>query len=171
MAASQVPVAFQGLATVASLVRGSKPRLIGVTTKGRHPKFLNVLTVSESGLAGFEFNSWFALLAPAGTAKDIIAKLNAEVVKALADPDVRDKLNMQGVTPRGTSADELGTLTKAQFEKYARLIKEAGIKADWQLRASGRVRHLHTVVAVAHGAVPCLAQLCSRKYASPHPSP
>ena len=130
VAAGQVPVAFQGLATVASLVRGGKLRLIGVTTKGRHPQFPDVPTVSESGLAGFEFNSWFAMLAPAGTPKDIIAKLNAEVVKALADPDVRDKLNQQGVTPRGTSADELGTLTKAQFEKYARLIKEAGIKAD-----------------------------------------
>jgi len=70
------------------------------------------------------------MLAPAGTPKDIITKLNAEVVKALADPEVRDKLNQQGVTPRGTSADELGALTKTQFEKYARLIKEAGIKAD-----------------------------------------
>jgi tripartite-type tricarboxylate transporter receptor subunit TctC len=52
------------------------------------------------------------------------------VAKALADPDVRDRLNQQGVTPRGSSADELGVLTKAQFEKYSRLIKEAGIKAD-----------------------------------------
>jgi tripartite-type tricarboxylate transporter receptor subunit TctC len=130
VAAGQVPVALQGLATVASLVRGGKLRLIGVTTKARHPQFPDVPTVSESGLAGFEFNSWFAMLAPAGTPKDIIAKLNAEVVKALADPEVRDKLNLQGVTPRGTSAAVLGTLTKAQFDKYARLIRDAGIKAD-----------------------------------------
>ena len=123
-------MALQGLATVASLVRGGKLRLIGVTTKARHPQFPDVPTVSESGLAGFEFNSWFALLAPAGTPREIIAKLNSEVVKALADPEVRERLNQQGVTPRGTSAEELGTLTKAQFEKYARLIKEAGIKAD-----------------------------------------
>jgi tripartite-type tricarboxylate transporter receptor subunit TctC len=130
VAAGQVPVALQGIATVASLVRGGKLRLIGVTTKARHPQFPDVPTVSESGLAGFEFNSWFAMLAPAGTPKEIVAKLNAEIVKALADPEVRDRLNGQGVTPRGTSADELGSLTKAQFEKYARLIKEAGIKAD-----------------------------------------
>jgi len=130
VAAGQVPVAFQGIATVASLVRGGKLRLIGVTTKGRHPQFPDVPTVSESGLAGFEFNSWFAMLAPAGTPKEIIARINSEVVKALADPEVRDKLNQQGVTPRGTSADELGTLTKAQFEKYAQLIRQAGIKAD-----------------------------------------
>jgi len=70
------------------------------------------------------------LLGAAGTPKDIIKKLNAEVVKALAEPDVRDKVNQQGVTPRGTSAAELGMLTKAQFEKCARLIKAAGIKAD-----------------------------------------
>ena len=130
VAAGQVPVAFQGLATVASLVRASKLRLLGVTTKARLPQFPDVPTVNDSGLAGFEFNSWFALMAPAGTAKDIINKLNAEVVKALADPDVREKLIQQGLTPRGTSADELGTLTKAQFAKYAKLIRDAGIKAE-----------------------------------------
>ena len=84
----------------------------------------------------------------AGTPKDIINKLNAEVVKALAEPDVRDKRNQQGVTPRGTSAAELGTLTKAQFEKCARLIKGAGIKADLPRRLIC-ARHLHAIAAVA----------------------
>ena len=130
VAAGQVPVAFQGLATVAGLVRGGKLRLIGVTTKARLPQFPDVPTVSESGLAGFEFNSWFALMAPAGTPKEIVSKLNGEVVKALADPEVREKLIQQGLSPRGTSAEELGTLTKLQFAKYATLIREAGIKAE-----------------------------------------
>ena len=130
VAAGQVPVAFQGLATVAGLVRGGKLRLIGVTTKARLPQFPDVPTVSESGLAGFEFNSWFALMAPAGTPKEIVSKLNGEVVKALADPEVREKLIQQGLSPRGTSAEELGALTKLQFAKYATLIREAGIKAE-----------------------------------------
>ena len=65
-------------------------------------------TVAESGLPGFEFNSWFAMMAPAGTPKPIVARLNAEVQKALADPEVREKLDAQGLTPRGTSPEELG---------------------------------------------------------------
>ena len=87
-------------------------------------------TVSESGLPGFQFNSWFAVMAPAGTPKDIVAKLNAEVVKALQDPEVRAKLKDQGLTVRGSSPEELRTMTREQLAKYARLIKEAGIRGD-----------------------------------------
>ena len=130
VAAGQVPMAFQGLTTVASLARGGKLRLIGVTIKARLPQFPDVPTVGESGLAGFEFNPWFALMAPVGTPIDIVNKLNIEVVKALADPDVREKLIQQGLSPRGTSAEELGSLTKLQFAKYATLIRETGIKAE-----------------------------------------
>jgi tripartite-type tricarboxylate transporter receptor subunit TctC len=89
-----------------------------------------VPTVAESGLPGFEFNSWFALMAPAGTPKPILQFLAAEVAKALADPEVRDKLVAQGLTPRGTTPDELGTATRAQLARYGQLIKQAGITAE-----------------------------------------
>ena len=130
VAAGQVPVAFQGLATVATLARGGKLRLIGVSTPARHPQFPEVPTVSESGLPGFEFNSWFAIMVPTGTPKDIVARLHAEVVKALADADVREKLGAQGLTPRGSSPEELRKATADQLAKYARLMKQAGIQAD-----------------------------------------
>ncbi len=130
VAAGQIPVAFQGLATVTSLVRGGRMKLIGVTTPARLAQFPDVPTVSESGLPGFEFNSWFAVMAPAGTPKDIIARLHAEIVKALADPDVREKLNAQGLTIRGSAPEELRKATADQLAKYARLMKQAGIAAD-----------------------------------------
>ena len=95
----------------------------------RHPQFPEVPTVSESGLPGFEFNSWFAIMVPAGTPKDIIARLHAEVVKALGDADVREKLNAQGLTPRGSSPEELRKATAEQLAKYARLMKQAGHSA------------------------------------------
>lgn len=129
-AGGEVPVTMQGLATIAPLVRASKLRLVGVSMKTRHPQFADAPPIAESGLPGFEFNSWFAILAPAGTPKDVATRLSSEVVKALADPDVRDKLNLQGLTPRGSTPDELGTMTRDQLAKYARLIKEAGIKAE-----------------------------------------
>jgi tripartite-type tricarboxylate transporter receptor subunit TctC len=130
VAAGEVPMAFQGLATVTTLVRGGKLKLIGVTTKNRLAQFADVPTVGESGLPGFEFNSFFALLAPAGTPSEIVNRLNSEIVKALSDQDVKDKLIAQGLSPRGTSPSELGNITKDQLNRYGRLFKQANIKAD-----------------------------------------
>ena len=130
VAAGDVPVAFQGLATVAGLVRGGKARLIGVTTPAPMPQFPGVPTVSDSGLPGFEFNSWFTIMAPAGTPKEIVARLHQEIQKALSDPEVRAKLLDQGLTVRGTSPEQLGIATREQLARYAKLIREAGIKAD-----------------------------------------
>ena len=99
LAGNQVPVAFQGLASVNPLVKGKRLKLLAVGTPERMPQYPDVPTVSESGLPGFEFNSWFTMLAPTGTPPDIVARLNAEVLKALADPTVRDQLIAQGLTP------------------------------------------------------------------------
>lgn len=130
LAANQVPIAFQGLASVNPLVKGKRLKLLAVGTPKRMPQYPDIPTVGESGLPGFEFNSWCTIMAPAGTPADIVAKLNAEVQKALADPGVREQLNAQGLTPRGSSADDLGNATKAQLAKYAALIRKAGIKAE-----------------------------------------
>src|SRR6202007_1681875 len=130
VAAGQIPVGFQGLGTVAALVRGGQVRLIGVCTAKRLPQFPDVPTVDESGLPGFFFNSWFAILAPHGTPKEIIARLNAEVLKALGDPEVRRKLEDLGFAVRGSSPEELGTMTRDQLAKYARLIKQMGISNE-----------------------------------------
>jgi tripartite-type tricarboxylate transporter receptor subunit TctC len=130
VASGQIPVGFQGLGTVAGLVRGGQVRLMGVTTQNRLAQFPGVPTVAESGLPGFFFDSWFAILAPAGTPKDIIAKLNAEVLKAVGDPEIRRKLEELGFAVRGSSAEELRALTRDQFAKYARVIKEMGISSE-----------------------------------------
>ena len=130
VAAGEVPVAFEGLATVTSLVRSGKVRLLAVSTPRRMAQYPDVPTVSEAGLPGFEFDSWFAVMAPAGTPAEIVARLNAEVLKALADPAVREQLVAQSLTPRGSSPDELGRATRAQLAKYAALIRKAGIKAE-----------------------------------------
>lgn len=130
VAAGDVPVAMQGLATVAGLARGGKLRLIGVATPEPLPQFPGVPTISTSGLPGFQFSSWFTVMAPAGTPKEIIARLHAEIVKALADPEVRNKLRDQGLTARGTTPQELAVATREQLSRYGALFKEANIKAE-----------------------------------------
>jgi tripartite-type tricarboxylate transporter receptor subunit TctC len=130
VAGKEVDTAFQGIATVNPLIKAGKLRLIGVTTPRRLPQFPDVPTVSESGLPGFEFNSWFTIMAPAGTPKDIVHRLAAEVQKALADPEVREKLYAQGLSPRGTTPEELGVAMRSQLAKYGALIKANGITAE-----------------------------------------
>ena len=130
VAGKEVDAAFQGIATVNSLVQAGKLRLIAVSTPKRMAQFPTVPTVSESGLAGFEFNSWFAMMAPAGTPKAIVDQLHKEITKTLADPEIQNKLNAQGLTPRGLAPDELGRVMRIQYAKYGKLIKDAGIKGE-----------------------------------------
>ena len=130
VAGHEVQVAFQGIATVSSLIKAGKLRLIAVTTPRRLPQFPDVPTVSESGLSGFEFNSWFAMMAPAGTPKPIVEKLHAEITKALADSGIKEQLFGLGLSPRGTSPDQLATDLRTQYAKYGNLIRQANITAD-----------------------------------------
>ena len=130
VAGGDVPVGLQGLATVAGLARGGKLKLIGVGTPTPNPAFPDVPTIASTGLPGFTFQSWFAVMVPAGTPREIVARLNAEIVKAVADPGVQQQLRDQGLTPRGSSPEELGRATREQLARYARLFKEAGIKAE-----------------------------------------
>jgi len=130
VAGHEVQVAFQGIATVSSLIKAGKLRLIGVTTPRRLAQFPDVPTVSESGLSGFEFNSWFAMMAPAGTPKPIVEKLQTEIAKALADPSIKEQLFGLGLSPRGTLPDQLATELRAQFAKYGNLIRQANITTE-----------------------------------------
>ena len=130
VAAGDVPVALQGLATVAGLARGGKLKLIGVGTPTPNAAFPEVPTIASTGLPGFTFQSWFTIVVPAGTPKEIVARLNGEIRKALADPGVQAQLKDQGLTPRGSSPEELGQATREQLARYGRLFKEANIKAE-----------------------------------------
>lgn len=130
VAAGEVDASMQGLGTVTALIQSGKLRLLAVSTSARLPQYPSVPTFNEAGMKDFTFNSWFAMVAPAGTPKLIIEKLNEEVRKALNDPTTREKLQSIGVTPRGTSAAEFGAATRAQYELYRKLIQDKGIRAE-----------------------------------------
>lgn len=129
-ASGQVDIHLSGLPTVAGLVRGGKIKLLGVGSLRRLPQFPDAPTVAESGLPGFEFNSFYAIVAPKGTPRDIVQRLNAEVVKAANAPDVRDKLIAQGFIIKASSPEQLAAQTREQLERYAKLFKTAGIRID-----------------------------------------
>ena len=130
VATGQVQVHFSGMPTVFTMIKGGKLKLIGVASLKRSPLFPDVPTIAESGLPDFEFGSFFALVAPAGTPREIVARLNAEVVKAAAAPEVREKLIAQGFSVMASTPEVLNRSTREQLERYARLFKQAGIKAE-----------------------------------------
>ncbi len=129
-ASGQVDIHLSGLPTVAGLVRGGKIKLLGVGSLKRLPQFPDAPTIAESGLPGFEFNSFYAVVAPKGTPRDVIQRLNAEIVKATQASDVREKLIAQGFIIRASSPEELDRQTREQLERYAKLFKQAGIRVD-----------------------------------------
>ncbi len=127
IAGGQVDTGFQGLPAVAGLVRGSQMKLLGVASDAPIPQFPGTPTVTASGQPGFTFSTWFAVVAPARTPQPILDRLHDEIVKAAADPAVREKLVAQGfsVSP-GTPADLAATIA-AQLQKYRHVVQEAGI--------------------------------------------
>lgn len=109
-------------------VKQGKLRALAVSTSKRAGALPDISTVAESGLPGYVFDSWFGVLAPAGTPKEIVSALNAEIAKALAAPDVRERLAAQGAEPRGSTPQEFAGYIQAQIVKLAPVVKQSGIK-------------------------------------------
>ncbi|MEI7565362.1 MAG: tripartite tricarboxylate transporter substrate-binding protein, partial [Burkholderiaceae bacterium] len=130
VASGEVQAAFITLASSKTLVKSNRLKLIGVTSPKRALQYPNVPTIAESGLPGFEFSAWFALVAPAGTPQPIIQKLNAELIKALKDPTVRQQLLANGLNPVGSSPEELAKKIQDQLASYAALVKKTGMGTD-----------------------------------------
>ena len=125
----RVTMAFQNAGAALPIVREGQLRAIAVTSLKRSPNMPEYPTVAESGFPGFEATSWFGLLGPAGTPAPIVAKLHQETLKVLAQPDMRAKFAQLGLDPVGSSPEELGATIKTDVAKWAKVIREAGIKA------------------------------------------
>jgi tripartite-type tricarboxylate transporter receptor subunit TctC len=125
-----VPMLFDNIPSVQPQVNSGKMKAIAVTSAKRSPAMPNVPTFAEAGLAGFEANSWWAILAPAGTPKEIIARLNAEVVKALNDPGLRERFLGLGADPAPGTPEECAAHIKAEVGKWAAIVKASGARVD-----------------------------------------
>jgi len=101
-----------------------------VTTAARSPALPEVPTLAESGLAGFDQGTWFGVLAPAATPKEIVGKLNAEIVRILNLPDIQKRFAEIGAQPVGNTPAQMAATIKSDTEKYAVLVKKAGVKID-----------------------------------------
>jgi len=111
-------------------VKGGTVRPIAVTTAQRSKLAPDLPTMAEAGMPGFDISTWFGLLAPAGTPPEVIAKWNADVVKVLNSPDVREKMLAQGAEPSPTTPAEFAAFIAKERDKYAKIVKASGAKVD-----------------------------------------
>ncbi len=128
--AGHTPISFGALAPAVPLISDGKLRALAVTGKERAPTLPNVPTMAEAGFPEVEGFTWTALVVPAGTPKEIGAKLHGLVVAALAQPDVKDKLAAIAYVPIGNSPEECAAFFKAEMAKWGPVIKAAGLKAE-----------------------------------------
>ena len=118
------------IAPAMPLVRSAKLRALAVTSLKRSAAAPEIPTVAQSGLPGYEATAWQGVLAPAGTPREIIVKLNSELVRIVNLPDVRRQLGEQGYEPAGNSPEEFAAYINSEIAKWTRVIKAAGLKAE-----------------------------------------
>jgi tripartite-type tricarboxylate transporter receptor subunit TctC len=126
IAGGQIDIGFQGLPAVAELVRGKQMKLLGVASDQALPQFPAAPVIAATQ-PGFHFSTWFAIVAPAKTPQPILDRLNAEIVKAVADPEIQQKLTAQGFTVTATTPAILRATTERQLVTYRKVVQDAGI--------------------------------------------
>lgn len=121
---------FDNYGSARGQIVAGKVRALAVTTARRSALAPDLPTIAESGLPGFDINTWFGVFAPAGTPRPIVERLHAEFTKALSLPEIREKMLTMGVEPVGNTPEQFAAYIKSEAEKYAKVIKASGAKAD-----------------------------------------
>ena len=126
----QVEMIFSGVPLLVPHIQGGRIRAIGIGSLKRFPALPQVPTIDEAGLKGYEATTWFGMLAPIKTPKEIVARLNVEVGKILASAEVSEKFINEGVEPMGGSTDFFTAFIRDEIAKYAKVVKAANLKGE-----------------------------------------
>jgi tripartite-type tricarboxylate transporter receptor subunit TctC len=130
MLAGQIVVMTGTMITVIPHIRGGRLRALGVTSATRSQVAPDVPSIAEAGVPGYESVQWYGVLAPAGTPREVITRIHDGVVRALQDAVIRKRFLDDGVEPVGSSPEEFAALIRADMAKWAKVVKDAGIKAE-----------------------------------------
>jgi len=128
--AGQIDVAFETAASATPQIKSGKIKALAITTAKRSPAMPDLPTVAESGLPGYEVLTWYGLLAPAATPKEIVARLQTEVAKILQMPDIRQRIADISSEPGGIASEQFADLIKKETVKWAKVVKDSGATID-----------------------------------------
>jgi tripartite-type tricarboxylate transporter receptor subunit TctC len=128
--AGSVSLLFDSIPSSLPQVRAGKLRGIAVASSRRSPVLAELPTLAEAGLAGFAADSWFGIMAPAGTPREVIARLNADVQKSLDAPEVKDIIARQGGEVMGSTPEQMAAQIRSDRQKWGRVIRESGAKIE-----------------------------------------
>jgi tripartite-type tricarboxylate transporter receptor subunit TctC len=123
-----VEMIFSGVPALLPHIQNGRVRAIAIGSKKRFPALPQVATFDESGLKGYEATTWFGMLAPAKTPKDIVSRLNVEVDKAIKSADIQQRFVNEGLEPMGGTPEFFTKFMRAEIDKYAKVVKAAGIQ-------------------------------------------
>jgi tripartite-type tricarboxylate transporter receptor subunit TctC len=126
----EIQMIFEGLGSAASYITAGQIRALAVTSPQRSPSFPNIPTMAEAGVPGFESMSWYGMWAPAGTPPEILQKMHAEIVKALASPEIKEAWFRQGAETGGEPAEQFAKFIRAETEKWGKQVRAAKITID-----------------------------------------
>lgn len=126
----QITMSFDTVTPVLQHIKSGKLRALAVTTNKRSSALPDVPTLDEAGLKGFNIGTWFGVLAPVATPKDVVSRLNAEMVKVIQSPDFRKRMDEIGAEPIGNSTDQMGQQISSETEKFAKLVKDAKVTIE-----------------------------------------
>jgi tripartite-type tricarboxylate transporter receptor subunit TctC len=128
--AGHIALSFENITVVSPHVKSGRVRGVAVTSLNRSPVLPDVPTIAESGLPGFEAVGWFGVVAPAATPREVIARLNAEIVRGLGAADVKERISVLGAELATSTPDELDRFNRAQIAQWAKVVKFAGARPD-----------------------------------------
>jgi tripartite-type tricarboxylate transporter receptor subunit TctC len=128
--AGQIEMTFDNIPAAIGHIKGGKLRALAVTSAKRSAILPEVPTIAEAGVPGYAIEAWFGLVAPAQTSRDILARLHAESVKALAQPEVRTRFAQMGFEPVGSTPAEFARLMQTDLDRFGKIIRDAGIKGE-----------------------------------------
>ena len=126
----QVQLIFDSMPSAMPHVKSGKIRALAVTTARRSPTVPDLPTIAESGVPGFDISTWYGVWAPAGTPREIVNKVAAEMAKALQQPAVRERLAALGAEPVGNTPEEFAAYCQSELAKWSKIVRESGAKAD-----------------------------------------
>jgi tripartite-type tricarboxylate transporter receptor subunit TctC len=130
LVSGQVAAIFASMPSAVPYVRNGRVRCLAVTGAKRAQVMPEIPTIAESGLPGYELTTWYGIMFPAGTPREIIARMNTEINRVTTLPDVRERLAAVGAEALGGTPDDYGAVIKSDVARFTKLVKDAGIQAE-----------------------------------------